>query len=78
MRVLSKSTEDHDREEKMPIYAREGVRHAWLVEPVKRTIEVFTLGADGSFGDATVYSGASVVRAAPFDAVEIDLSALWA
>jgi hypothetical protein len=39
---------------------------------------LITLGADGSFGDATVYSGASVVRAAPFDAVEIDLSALWA
>jgi len=75
--VLSDSTRRHDREEKMPVYAREGVRHAWLLEPVAKTLEVFTLGADGRFGEAIVYRGAEVVRAVPFDAIGLDLSVLW-
>src|SRR5829696_4191700 len=35
--VLSPSTEKADRHEKMPLYAREGVRWAWLVDPIART-----------------------------------------
>jgi Uma2 family endonuclease len=46
--VLSKSTEDTDRNEKMPIYAREGVRHAWLIDPITKTLEVFVLGLRGA------------------------------
>ncbi|WP_441288215.1 Uma2 family endonuclease [Sorangium sp. KYC3313] len=76
--VLSASTEDVDRDEKMPIYAREGVRHAWLVDPIQRTLEVYVLGADRSFGPAVVHRDAACVRVEPFDAVELDLSVLWA
>ena len=35
--VLSPSTVAHDRVEKMPVYAREGMRHAWLVDPIGRS-----------------------------------------
>ncbi|WP_437869884.1 Uma2 family endonuclease [Sorangium sp. So ce363] len=76
--VLSASTEDVDRDEKMPIYAREGVRHAWLVDPIQRTLEVYVLGADRRWGPAVVHRDAARVRVAPFDAVELDLSVLWA
>lgn len=31
----------------MPIYAREGVRHAWLVDPIARTTEIYTLRESG-------------------------------
>ncbi len=75
--VLSKSTEEHDREVKMPVYAREGVRYAWLVDPIAKTLEVYTLCADGRWGEAIRHGGADVVRAAPFDASGLDLSALW-
>ena len=75
--VLSKSTEEHDREEKMPVYAREGVKHAWLIDPVAKTLEVYTLSAQGRCGEPAVSSGVEVVRAAPFDAIGLDLSALW-
>ena len=75
--VLSKSTEEHDREEKMPVYAREGVQHAWLIDPVAKTLEVYTLSAQGRWGEPAVSSGVEVVRAAPFDAIGLDLSALW-
>ncbi|WP_437985204.1 Uma2 family endonuclease [Sorangium sp. So ce117] len=76
--VLSASTEDVDRDEKMPIYAREGVRHAWLVDPIERTLEVYVLGADRRWGPAVVHRDAARVRVEPFDAVELDLSVLWA
>src|SRR5262249_14626112 len=41
--VVSSATARIDRARKMPIYAREGVRHLWLVDPVARTLEVYRL-----------------------------------
>ncbi|WP_437976213.1 Uma2 family endonuclease [Sorangium sp. So ce295] len=76
--VLSPSTEDVDRDEKMPIYAREGVRHAWLVDPIARTLEVYVLGQDRRWGPAVVHRDAACVRVEPFEAIELDLSVLWA
>ena len=38
--ILSPSTQVRDRTQKMSIYAREGVRHLWLVDPVARMVEV--------------------------------------
>lgn len=76
--VLSKSTEEIDRGEKMPIYAREGVAHAWLVDPLARTVEAYALVQDGRFGDAVVHRGDARVRLPPFEAIELDLAALWA
>ena len=74
--VLSPATARLDRVAKMPLYAREGVGHLWLIEPLAKTLEVYRLrGAHwvvlGSYG------GAARVRAEPFEAVEIALAALW-
>src|SRR5262245_3834972 len=41
--VLSPSTETIDRRKKLPIYAREGVGHVWLLDPLQRTLEVLRL-----------------------------------
>ena len=41
--VLSASTRRLDLQEKRPVYAREGVGHLWLVDPVDRTLEAFEL-----------------------------------
>jgi Uma2 family endonuclease len=76
--VLSKSTEKVDREEKMPIFAAHGVRHVWLVDPVAKTLEVFTLGARRRWGAPQIHQGDARVRVPPFEAIELDLSALWA
>ena len=76
--VLSPSTEEHDRQVKMPIYAREGVRHAWLVDPIARTLEVYALGADRGWKRAAVHRDAARVRVEPFEMMELDLSAVWA
>jgi Uma2 family endonuclease len=75
--VLSPSTSTLDRIRKMPVYAREGVPFAWLVEPIQRTLEVFQLQAQ-QWRTVGTWEGDVKVRAVPFDAIELDLSVLWA
>jgi Uma2 family endonuclease len=74
--VVSPSTQQIDRRRKLPIYAREGVGHLWLVDPLARTVEVYRRSAEGWLLVATHAAGEKV-RAEPFDAVELDLAALW-
>ncbi|MBN8229140.1 Uma2 family endonuclease [Corallococcus macrosporus] len=74
--VLSPSTWKLDREVKMPVYAREGVRHVWLMDPRTRTLEVFSL-RDGRYEALLTHVGSAPVRAEPFDAVELDLALIW-
>ena len=74
--VLSPSTEAIDRRKKLPIYAREGIRHAWLVDPLQQTLEVLRLESQRWSLIATHEADAKV-RAEPFDAVELALRALW-
>jgi Uma2 family endonuclease len=75
--VLSPSTERVDRTRKLAIYARAGVRHVWLVHPIHRSLEVLRLH-EGSWLLVAVHRDDQRVRAEPFDAIELDLSILWA
>jgi Uma2 family endonuclease len=75
--VLSPSTEADDRADKMPIYAGAGVAHAWLVDPIVRTLEVYRREGERWLLLAT-HKGEALVRAEPFDAVPLELGALWA
>jgi len=74
--TLSPSTARLDRTRKLAIYAREGVRHVWLVEPSTRTLEVLALDG-GRWVVAENHGGDDVVRAAPFAAIELELARLW-
>jgi Uma2 family endonuclease len=76
--VLSKSTEKVDREEKMPLYAREGVSHAWLLDPIARTLEVYALGPGRRWTRTAMHRDHAVVRVEPFEAIDLDLGMLWA
>ena len=74
--VLSPSTERVDRGRKLDLYRREGVAHVWLVSPALQTLEVLRRHDLGWLLVAT-FAGDTVVRAEPFDAVELDLAGLW-
>ena len=76
--VLSKSPEKLDRDEKMPLYAAHGVPHAWLVDPVKETLETYALTNDRTWMHTATHHGAARVRVPPFEEVAIDLGRLWA
>lgn len=74
--VLSPSTALVDRRLKLPIYAREAVRHVWLVDPRLQLLEVLRLDGD-TYRLVQSHGEAEVVRAEPFDAIELELGALW-
>jgi Uma2 family endonuclease len=75
--VLSPSRAWVDRSVKLPVYAREGVSHAWLVDPEARTLEVFRLEG-GRYSLLGTHEGADRVRAEPFEDFELELALLWA
>lgn len=75
--VLSPSTAALDRGRKLRVYAREGVKHVWLVDPEVQVLEVYRLeGWRWLLLDT--YVGAASVRAEPFEALSLELGALWA
>jgi Uma2 family endonuclease len=74
--VLSPSTAALDRAVKLPVYAREGVRHVWLLDPLARTLEHFRLEGERYLLLVT-HSGPARVRVEPFDAIELELAWLW-
>jgi Uma2 family endonuclease len=74
--VLSPSTSALDRGDKLKVYAREGVLWVWFVDPMAKTLEV--LQRDGAtYRILDVYSGSEPVRARPFDAIELELQAMF-
>jgi Uma2 family endonuclease len=74
--VLSKSTALVDRQRKVPLYARAGVPWVWLVDPKVRSVEVLRLDGD-SYRWVTTHGEAECVRLEPFEAIELELQALW-
>ncbi len=74
--VVSPSTGRNDRVLKMPIYAREQVGHLWLVDPKMRTLEVYRLEGQRWVVMST-HGGSGMIRAEPFEAIEIDLGRWW-
>lgn len=74
--VVSPRTASLDRVEKLPVYAREGVSFAWIVDPQARSLEVFSLiGSRLAFLKG--WTGDERVRAEPFQEIELDLGRLW-
>jgi Uma2 family endonuclease len=74
--VLSPSTEALDRARKMAVYAREGVKHLWLVDPRPQTLEVYRL-ENGRWLLLGTHTGNLEVHAEPFDARPLKLASLW-
>lgn len=74
--VLSPSTARIDRVQKRHIYARNQVRHLWLVDPDAQTLEVLRLAGD-FWQEAGAYAADDKVHAEPFVEVELDLARWW-
>ncbi len=74
--IVSPSSARHDRVRKLPLYAEFQVKHAWLIDPDARTLEVLRL-ENGRWSFLQAFGGAAKVRAEPFDAVELDIAEWW-
>lgn len=74
--ILSPSTAAKDRAKKLPIYSKERVHHAWLVDPVAKTLEVYRREGQSWLLLGT-WADEATVAAEPFDAVPFELGLLW-
>jgi Uma2 family endonuclease len=74
--VISPSTMQIDRGRKMRIYAREGVRHLWILDPLARMLEIYRL-EDARWSLVATYIGDEAVRAEPFEAIALAMQRWW-
>ena len=74
--IMSPSTVQIDRGTKLQLYARHRVPHYWIVDPVARTVEAYTLHA-GAYELSVRVAGDEALRAEPFPDLEILLASLW-
>jgi Uma2 family endonuclease len=75
--VVSDGTRAIDRVKKQRIYHRAGVSYVWHVDPEARTLEVFRRETE-RWTVLLEAENDERVRAAPFEAIELDLARLWA
>lgn len=74
--ILSPKTRKLDLYEKRPFYAREGVSHLWLVDPIERELEAFEL-RDSQWLLIAALRDDDQVSVPPFDAITFSLGDLW-
>lgn len=74
--VLSLSTAQMDRVDKLAIYATHGVAHAWLLDPDVETLEVLAL-QEGHWYLERAYKSADEVCAPPFEELSFSLASFW-
>lgn len=74
--VLSPSSASVDRVAKSRLYAREGVAWSWLIDPISRTLEAYRL-EKGFWVQLGAWSDGDAARIQPFDAIDLQLDALW-
>jgi len=54
--VLSPYTAQTDLKDKFDLYEKVGVKEYWLIQPIDRTVMVFTRGTDGKYGRPARYT----------------------
>lgn len=74
--VLSPSTMRLDRVKKRRSYLREHVQWLWYIDPVSKTLEAYALTGD-RYVELGAWGEGEKVRVAPFEALELELDALW-
>jgi Uma2 family endonuclease len=75
--VLTPATARLDLGTKLPRYARAGIQHAWVVNPVHRALEVFRQ-EQGRWILKQAFAGEERVRAEPFESLDFPLTPFWA
>src|SRR5687768_7508101 len=71
--VQSPSTAALDRGKKLRVYAREGVNHAWMLDPLAETLEVLRLER-GLWTIVSTHVERRVVHPEPFHALGLELT----
>lgn len=75
--LLSKSTAREDRTKKLPLCARYSIGHAWILDAIAQTLEVYRRLDGEHWVLVQAFGGDVKVRAEPFEAIELDLALVW-
>ena len=75
--VLSPSTASYDKISKLKIYAENKVPYYWIVDPLNRVLEIFTLD-EKTYKLAFAFGKNDLVKTPPFEELEFNLGSLWA
>lgn len=76
--VLSASDPSRDRVRKLALYAANGVRHYWIVDPDSRELEAYELGGDGRYVRTASCADDDEFRPPRFPGLTIRLKELFA
>jgi Uma2 family endonuclease len=74
--IVSPSTALLDRAKKLRAYARHQVAHAWVIDPLARTLEFLRLEGQ-RWTILSTHAGAETVRVEPFAEIDLELKDLW-
>lgn len=72
--VVSPRGEEYDVETKLPLYARSGIREAWIVDQFRKVVEVHDLAAGGT----TTHGPGEMARSAAIPGFALDVERLFA
>jgi len=75
--ILSPSSGQRDLTEKMNLYEQAGVPEYWIVDPTHRTIMVFRLGENGSYGRPATYTETDQIPVGILEGLTIDLQRVF-
>lgn len=75
--ILSAHTSKKDRTIKFETYERFGVKEYWLVYPVKKMVEVFTLGENRKYGRPEFYTEDKSLPCLTLSGLEINLAEIF-
>ena len=74
--VLSPATVRYDKIIKLSLYQRAGVPEYWIVDPVSRSVSVYTL-KNGVYQSPAVYGSDNSIPVGVLDACQVDLSTVF-
>ncbi len=76
--ILSPGTVQRDLKIKFDRYERAGVREYWIVDPLAKTVMLFSLGKDGRYGRPLVALDTDLLHCGIFPELKIDLAEVFA
>jgi len=75
--AISPHGEKRDRIEKKALYEKIGVRWYFVLDPSAHTLELYTLGPDGRYGEPAIWKENEIVTLPDFSGLAIPLAQVW-
>lgn len=75
--VLSPSTASKDLKQKYKLYESHGVKEYWIVYPHEKSIMLFSLLTDGTYGKPAIYTVEDVIEDQLFEGLTVDLTSVF-